>query len=51
MEWYGALPTVGESESKASASSVGVHLDIHVGGFRQWNLKLCDHEVCDKLHF
>ena len=58
MERYGALSTVAERQNrkqvlvgKFSTSSMGVHLVIHVGGFRQWDHRVCDHKAYDKLHF
>lgn len=58
MERYGALPIEAERQNqkqvlvgKFSASSLGVHLVIHVGGFRRWDHRVCDRKVDDKLHF
>ena len=47
MERYGALPNMAESQNrkqalvgKLSASSMGAHLAVDMGGFGQW-----DHRV------
>lgn len=58
MERYGALPVVAERQNreqvlvaKFSASSMGVHLVIHVGGFGQWDHRERGCKVYDELHF
>lgn len=58
MERYGALPTVAERQNgkqvlvgKFGACGMGVHLVIHMGGVKQWDHRVCDRKVYDKLHF
>lgn len=36
---------------KSRSYGMGVRLVIHVRGFRQGDCRLCDHKVCDELHF